>query len=246
MQQGVLFNIKRFAIHDGPGIRTTVFLKGCPQRCWWCHNPESLNPGVFDGIGETRTAAQVMQEIEKEMIFYDESGGGVTFSGGEPLMQPEFLSILMDRCKKNEIHITLDTSGCVSPIVFNSVIDKVDLFLYDLKIIDENGHKKYTGASNRFALENLETLSKKRKKTIIRFPMIPGITDADENVTAVANFVCSLKSIRDIEVLPYHRTAEQKYRRLQLENKMKGVMPPSPERTAAVKNVFRSFSLNVI
>ena len=244
--QGVLFDIKRFAIHDGPGIRTTIFLKGCPQRCWWCHNPESLNPGIEDGIGETRTAEQVMQEIEKEMIFYDESGGGVTFSGGEPLMQPEFLSVLMDRCRKQEIHITLDTTGCVPPRIFNSLLDKVDLFLYDLKIIDNSGHRKYTGASNQYALENLETLSKKKKKAIVRFPMIPGITDTIENVTAVAKFVSGLKSIHNIEVLPYHRTAEQKYRRLKLENKMKGVLPPSPERTREVKNIYKSYDLNVL
>lgn len=244
--QGILFDIKRFALHDGPGIRTTIFLKGCPQRCWWCHNPESLNPGISDGIGEPRTIDQVMREIEKEMIFYDESGGGVTFSGGEPLMQPEFLGVLMDGCREKDIHITLDTTGCVSPQVFDSLVDKVDLFLYDLKIIDEAGHKKYTGASNRFALENLQTLSKKRKKTIVRFPMIPGITDTNENVTAVARLVSGLKGIRDIDVLPYHRTAEQKYRRLKLENKMKGVMPPPPERTGEVKDIFVTYGLNVI
>lgn len=244
--QGVLFNIQRFALHDGPGIRTTIFLKGCPQRCWWCHNPESLNPGISDGIGETRTVAQVMQEIEKEMLFYDESGGGVTFSGGEPLMQPEFLGVLMDGCREKGIHIILDTSGCAFPRVFDALLDKVDLFLYDLKIIDDAGHKKYTGASNRFALENLVTLSKKRKKTIVRFPMIPGITDTDENVTAVAKFLSGLKGIRDIDVLSYHRTAEQKYRRLQLENKLKGVTPPSPERTREVKNIFETYGLNVI
>lgn len=245
MPEGVLFNIQRFALHDGPGIRTTVFLKGCPLRCKWCHNPESLNPGVSDGIGETMTAEQVMQEIEKEIIFYDESGGGVTFSGGEPLMQPDFLNVLMDKCREKDIHITLDTSGCVSPRVFDSLADKADLFLYDLKIIDDAGHKNFTGQSNKYALQNLETLSKKGKKVIIRFPLIPGITDTNENVSAVADFVSRLKSIRDIDVLPYHETAQHKYRRLNIDYKMEGMMPPSPEHTGEVKKLFETYGLNV-
>lgn len=246
MRQGVLFNIQRFALHDGPGIRTTVFLKGCPLRCNWCHNPESLNPEISDGIGETMTTEQVMKEIEKETIFYDESGGGVTFSGGEPLMQPEFLGALMDKCREKDIHVTLDTTGCVSPRVFESLADKADLFLYDLKIIDDSGHKKFTGASNKYALQNLETLSKKGKKVIIRFPLIPGITDTGENVTAVATFVSGLKGIHDIDVLPYHETARHKYRRLKMADKMEGVTPPSPERTKEIENIFETFGLNII
>ncbi len=246
MQKGVLFNIQRFALHDGPGIRTTVFLKGCPLRCRWCHNPESLNSGISDGIGETKTVEQVMREIEKEIIFYDESGGGVTFSGGEPLMQPEFLGVLMDGCREKDIHITLDTTGCVSPQVFDSLADKVDLFLYDLKIIDDTGHKKFTGASNKYALQNLETLSEKGKRVIIRFPLITGITDTTENVTAVAAFVSRLKGIHDIDVLPYHETAQHKYRHLKMDNKMEGVTPPPPERTKEIENIFETFGLKVM
>ncbi|MDQ1352319.1 MAG: pyruvate formate lyase activating enzyme [Acidobacteriota bacterium] len=242
----MLFNIQRFALHDGPGIRTTIFLKGCPLRCKWCHNPESLNPGTSDGVGETMTAEQVMKEIEKETIFYDESGGGVTFSGGEPLMQPEFLDALMDKCRQKDIHIALDTTGCVSPQVFDSLAAKADLFLYDLKIIDDAGHKKFTGSSNKYALQNLETLSKKGKRVIIRFPLIPGITDTNENVTAVAAFVSSLKGIHDINVLPYHETAQHKYRRLNLDYEMEGVTPPSPVHTKEVKKLFETYGLNVI
>lgn len=243
--QGVVFNIKRFALHDGPGIRTTVFLKGCPQACWWCHNPEGLNPGLSNGIGERKTAAQVMEEIEKEVIFYDESGGGATFSGGEPLMQPEFLAALMDECRKKQIHVALDTTGCVSPGRFNSLVDKADLFLYDLKIMDDQQHIKYTGTSNRYALENLKTLSQKEKNVIIRFPMIPGITDNDENVTAIAVFISGLRGIHHLHVLPFHRTAEQKYRRLNIEYKMNGVMPPTPERIREVKQAFEAYGLKV-
>lgn len=242
---GLLFDIKRFALHDGPGIRTTVFFKGCPLNCWWCHNPESLDPEDADGIGSRKTPAELMSEIEKEVIFYDESGGGVTFSGGEPLMQPEFLEALLEDCKAKGIHTALDTTGCVAPDVFNPLVDKVDLFLYDLKLMDDGKHKEYTGMSNQYSLENLKTLARKGKRVIVRFPMIPGITDTEENVKAVAAFVSELKKIRDITILPYHKIAEDKYRRLKLENKMKDVQEPDTDRIAAVKKTLESFGLNV-
>lgn len=246
MKQGTLFDIKRFALHDGPGIRTTVFLKGCPMRCWWCHNPESINPQAADGIGERKTAAQVIREIEKEVIFYDQSGGGVTFSGGEPMMQPEFLSVLLDYCKEREIHTALDTTGCVPPRMFDSLVEKADLFLYDLKIIDNSLHMKYTGTSNEYVLENLIGLAGKKKKVIVRFPLIPGVTDSRENLKAIGEFVSRLDSIRDIEVLPYHRIAADKYRRLKMEYKMKDVAPPGAGRIREVKEIFRSYGLNVL
>lgn len=241
--QGIIFNIKRFAFHDGPGIRTTIFLKGCPQKCWWCHNPESWNLKISNGFGEKKTDEEILLEIEKEIVFYDKSGGGVTFSGGEPLFQPEFLEALLDKCMEKEIHITLDTSGCVSPRIFNPIIDKIDLFLYDLKIMDDNNHIKYTGTSNKYVLENLKALSKKGKEVVIRFPMIPGITDTDENLVAVAAFVSSLKGIHNIDVLPYHTIAEEKYRRMKIENKMACILPPSSERIQEVKKKFESFGL---
>lgn len=244
--QGTIFNIKRFALHDGPGIRTTVFLKGCPQKCRWCHNPESFEPGISDGIGKIIASEDLFREIEKETIFYDESGGGVTFSGGEPMMQPLFLAELLDRCRETEIHTALDTTGSVPPKIFNSVVDKIDLFLYDLKLLNDADHIKYTGISNRYALENLETLSKNRKRVIVRFPMIPGITDTEENINAVAAFVSGLKGIRDIHVLPYHKTAEAKYGRLKIENKMPEVEPPPPDRIEYVKKKFESYGLHVI
>ena len=142
IEKGFIFDIKKFAIHDGPGIRSTVFLKGCPLECWWCHNPEgqNLEPEKMEGkdiVGEEVTVDWVIKEIEKDRIFYDQSGGGVTFSGGEPLMQPEFLQQLVLECKKRGIHTTLDTSGYAPADVFIPFIDIVDLFLYDLKIIDE-------------------------------------------------------------------------------------------------------------
>jgi len=243
--QGTLFNIKRFALHDGPGIRTTVFLKGCPQKCWWCHNPECFNPGISNGIGKQVTVNDVLREIEKEIIFYDESGGGVTFSGGEPAAQTEFLDALLDKCREKDIHIALDTTGCVPPPAFNSIVDKIDLFLYDLKILNEKDHIKYTGMSNKYTLENLETLSRRRKNVIVRFPMIPGITDTEENIREISVFVSGLNGIRGLDVLPYYKTAAPKYARLKIENRMTGVKPPSGERVKAVITKFESYGLKV-
>ncbi|UCH92152.1 MAG: glycyl-radical enzyme activating protein [Candidatus Aminicenantes bacterium] len=250
--QGIIFDIKRFAIHDGPGIRTTVFLKGCPMKCPWCHNPEGQkkcpergwNNGKKEIIGEKRSVDEVMREIDKEVVFYDESKGGVTFSGGEPLVQPKFLQALLQECRKRDIHTTLDTTGYVSPRIFKSIIDKVDLFLYDLKIMDEQTHIRYTGVSNRPVIENLRILSKKGKKVIIRFPVIPGITDTKENIKKLGTFVASLKNIDEIDLLPYHRTAEGKYRHLKKENKMKemAVMPPTDEQMNKIQRLFEKYT----
>jgi len=250
MIKGIIFDIKRFSINDGPGIRTTVFFKGCPMRCVWCHNPESQKPapqktGDRGTIGEEKSFAEILREIEKETIFHDQSGGGVTFSGGEPLAQPKLLGVLLDECRRMGIHTAVDTSGCVPPGIFNSIIDKPDLFLYDLKIMDESKHVKFTGVSNRNVLKNLKTLSKKRKNVIIRFPVIPGITDGEENIRAVCRFASSLK-FRRIDLLPYHRTAEAKYKRLGLKNRMKGVKTPSDEHMAETERVFCKYAKTMI
>jgi pyruvate formate lyase activating enzyme len=186
-----------------------------------------------------------MHEIEKEVLFYEESRGGVTFSGGEPLEQAEFLDALLDECKKNEIHTAVDTTGDVPPDIFNSIIDKTDLFLYDLKIMDDSKHIKYTGESNRFTLQNLKTLSQKGKRIIIRFPVIPGITDSEDNIKAVGMFISSLRNIREIDLLPYHRTADSKYKRLERKNKMRKIMPPTDKSMNEVKRLFEKYTRNV-
>jgi pyruvate formate lyase activating enzyme len=250
--QGIIFDIKRFALHDGPGIRTTVFLKGCPMKCPWCHNPESqkkcpervANNGKKEIIGEKRSVNEILAEIEKEVVFYDESKGGVTFSGGEPLAQPQFLRELLKQCRKRDIHTTLDTTGYVSSKTFKSIMDKVDMFLYDLKIMDDKKHIQCTGVSNRLVLENLKILSKKGKKVIVRFPVIPGITDTEDNIKAMATFVSSLKNISEIDLLPYHRIAEGKYHHLKKENKMKemAVMPPTDEHMDKIQRLFEKYT----
>ncbi|OYT13869.1 MAG: hypothetical protein B6I19_02890 [Bacteroidetes bacterium 4572_114] len=163
--RGIVFDIKRFAIHDGPGIRTTIFLKGCPLKCWWCHNPESQDIKTFtdvktivlDGapfekqeeIGKLMSVEELLEIIEKESVFYDESGGGVTFSGGEPLLQHEFLLEILKALKQKNIHTTVDTCGFAKWEIFEQIIDYTDLFLYDLKHIDQKKHKLFTGADNK-------------------------------------------------------------------------------------------------
>jgi pyruvate formate lyase activating enzyme len=254
-QSGYIFDIKRFAIHDGPGIRTTVFLKGCPMKCRWCHNPESqaFQPQQTAGgqiLGSKKTVAQVMAEIEKEIIFYDTSNGGVTFSGGEPMAQPDFLMALLKECKKKEIHTAVDTTGDVSPDIFNALAQYVDLFLYDLKLMDEQQHIAYTGVSNRFVHLNLkylanQNLANQDKDIVVRFPVIPGITDSVANIEAAATFISSLKTIREINLLPYHRTAEAKYKRLNIPYRMVDVNPPGEKQMDFVKEIFEKCTKNI-
>ncbi len=255
-ETGIIFDLKRFAIHDGPGIRTTVFLKGCPLRCWWCHNPESqkLAQEIY-GFGNSRrcasahdssngqtigrevTVPEVMAEVEKDVLFYDESGGGVTFSGGEPLMQPDFLSELLQACRQRAIHTAVDTTGCTDWSVIARINEYVDLFLYDLKLMDEHLHRKYTGVSNKGILRNLHKLCKAGAGIIIRVPIIPGITETQENLQQLAAFVASLPGVQEINLLPYNGIGESKYQRLARASKLGHLETQSPQRMREIKSM---------
>jgi pyruvate formate lyase activating enzyme len=281
MLNGAIFDIKRYAINDGPGIRTTVFFKGCPLDCWWCHNPESRTRqpqmmyrknrcsscgecvfacpnGVIhlDGIifnqpgscqdcgecarvcvygarelvGRTMTVEQVMAEIERDVVFYDQSGGGVTFSGGEPLIQRKFLMELLRCCKEHEIHTTLDTSGYAAWKMIAEAAQLTDLFLYDLKCIDDEKHKRYTGVSNRSILSNLQRLTEAGAAVIVRIPLIPGINDDEDNLIHTQQFLAGLPGLVGVEVLPYHDIARAKYATLGLEYRLPGTITPTLER----------------
>jgi pyruvate formate lyase activating enzyme len=242
---GMIFNIQRYSIHDGPGIRTTVFLKGCPLRCWWCHNPESQRLEPESVFGKTMMVQAVMTEIEKDVLFFDESGGGVTFSGGEPLMQPEFLQALLESCKQQDIHTAIDTSGYAAPEILHAIIPLVDLVLYDLKIMDDASHRKYTGVSNHSILANLHKITESRKPVWIRFPVIPNITDTRQNVLDMITFLADRKNIQQINLLPYHRIAEGKYQTLQQEYKMAGVLPPLEDQLQALQAEFAQHGFQV-
>lgn len=186
-------------------------------------------------IGREMTVTEVMTAIEKDVIFYDDSGGGVTFSGGEPLMQAGFLFALMDACRQREIHTILDTCGYAPAKTFQTAFEKADGILFDLKLMDAAAHKKYTGVSNALILDNLRA-AVKSGKVQIRFPVIPGITDDVENIDRIAEFAASAGNIKRFDLLPYHRTAAAKYKRLGLENRMAGRVPPSKEQIHAIKD----------
>lgn len=185
-------------------------------------------------IGKEMTTAEVMREIEKDRVFFDQSGGGVTFSGGEPLLQHEFLLSLLQACKMKFIHTTIDTSGYVSPAIFELVSQCVDLFLFDLKTLDDAKHKKYTGVSNRVILENLRRLAQWHKHIIVRIPVIPGVNDDASNIHQVASFVLSLGTVSEIHLLPYHRIGTDKYHGLGRGDPVYAADSPSAENMSRI------------
>jgi len=262
MNTGIIFDIKRYAIHDGPGIRTTVFLKGCAASCWWCHNPESQSGDIeevrrynrFDDVnfeeteilGIRMSVEDVIAEIKKDLVFFDESGGGVTFSGGEPLFQAEFLRELLITSQNAGIHTTLDTTGYAPTDIFNSIIKPVDLFLYDIKFINDQLHQKYAGVSNSIILDNLHTLIKIKKPVRLRLPLIPEITDHEKNIAEIANYIVNLNhGGLDIDILPYHKIARHKYEKLEKEYLMGNTTPPSDKKMQEIKTILESFGFNV-
>jgi len=237
---GFISNIQRFTVHDGPGIRLTVFFQGCPLACWWCHNPECIR----DFHNQDHSGAkefsekQLLNEIQKELVFMDESGGGVTFSGGEPLWQPDFLKKMLIACREEEIHTAVDTSGLTSQKVIESILDKPDLFLFDLKIIKDELHRKYTGVSNQVILRNLKILSKTHQNVIIRIPLVPGITDTEENINDILQLLAGMPNLRKVNLLPYHGMAKSKYARLNMPYKLSGLDGPDEKRNQEIKEIF--------
>lgn len=289
MYTGIIFNIQKYSIHDGPGIRTTVFLKGCPLSCIWCHNPESQSfaPEIMlygkrcigcgkctevckhgalldrdkctscgkcaevchakarELAGKVMTVPEVIAQIDKDSIFYEESGGGVTFSGGEPLSQPEFLLELLAQCKKNEYHTAVDTSGYGAAETIKSISGMTDLFLYDLKLIDDDKHIKYTGVSNKLILENLQVISQLGKSIIIRIPLIPGINDDESNIKASARIIQGTPGIEQVNILPYHNIAADKYNRLGKQSRLMEIPVPSGEYMESVAEKFLEYGIKV-
>jgi pyruvate formate lyase activating enzyme len=260
--RGLIFDIKKYSLHDGPGIRTTVFLCGCPLTCWWCQNPEGQKLDLDEAlkirrkskssltstkelIGREASVEEIVAEIERDRVFYEESGGGVTFSGGEPLTQHVFLNGLLDACLKLKIATALETCGYASWEVVRKIKDKIDLFLYDLKLMDEEEHRKYTGASNAQILSNLTKLDGEGKNIVVRFPVIPEITDTEDNISRVAEFVGGLKTVGEIDLLPYNKLGKGKYEKLSRLNLLTDLEPPSPERMSQLSERFKVLGLKV-
>lgn len=262
-ETGFIFDIKKYSINDGPGIRTTIFFKGCPLKCWWCHNPESQRalPEKFDGcssrwnsiqdssrkdfIGSEISKQELMTEIEKDFPFYEESNGGVTFSGGEPMMQIDFLSALLSDCKKKDINAAVDTTGYTDFSNIEKIYNATDIFLYDLKFIDNKKHMLYTGVSNGKILENLKRLCSMGKKVILRIPIIPTITDTENNLNETINFISLLENTPEVNLLPYHKSAGAKYEKMKMGNKLSHLEPPTDEEMNSIKNKFMNVTHTV-
>ncbi len=218
MTQGIIFDIREFAVHDGPGIRTTVFLKGCPLACQWCHNPEGQSrlPQAMKGPGGTRLAGKAYSADELAAILNRQAAilraneGGVTFSGGEPLMQAAFVAEVIDRLEGVQ-HVLLDTCGCGSEKNFRLLLGRVNLVYYDLKLIDRQAHRRYTGRVNDRILANFKILAASGVPYVVRVPLVPGVTDTDANLAAIAGIVAGKPGLLEVNLLPYNRAAGAKY-----------------------------------
>ena len=283
MSKGTVFNLQRFSTQDGPGVRTTVFLKGCPLACAWCHNPESQAPqaeilrmenrcmgcglcpeaerregvarksardleacptGALQQVGQDLEAAALVQELLRDRIFFDDSGGGVTLSGGEPLLQAPFAIETLRLLKRESVHTALDTCGFGSWEDLRGAAEWSDLILYDLKLMDEARHREATGQSNRMILDNLRSLAEAHRTLWIRVPVIPGINDDDANLEATARFLAPLPGVRKVDLLPYHGTGAAKFARLGKAYTLNQLRPPTRQRLEEVAGIFRARGLD--
>ena len=296
MSETLIFDIKRYAINDGPGIRIVIFLKGCNLNCAWCHNPEGISAEAermyapskcikcgtcvlactknaltltSEGIitdtdlcrlcgncaevcptkaielsGKLQTITGIMDEIEKERIFFDHSGGGVTFSGGEPLMHYDFLIELLDECGRRGIHRVVDTAGLANTDLLMDVARRTDLFLYDLKMMDSARHQKWTGVPNEKILENLQVLAETGANIIIRIPLIGNVNDDIENMTQTARFISALAGQpKVVNLLPYHKIAQHKYGKLGRLEDFRLLEEPSSASQLRAIAIFQGFGI---
>lgn len=293
---GKIFNIQHFSTEDGPGIRTTVFMKGCPLRCRWCANPESQSPqrqlanrssvcihclacvsacrsgalsedngkikidralctdcgscvnmcptGAMFFYGGEKTVDEVFDEVSRDAGYYEKSGGGVSVSGGECMMQPEFVSQLLRRCRQAGFHTVLDTCGCFSEQALRMVWDWVNLVLFDIKLIDPLRHKEYTGSDNALIHSNLRLMLDRGMSVIIRVPVIPGVNDSEAELGAIARFVASLDCSLHVDLLPYHRFGERKYEMLGMEYALRGVSAPDDAAKEGYLKIMECYGLD--
>ena len=236
--KGRIFNIQRFSIHDGPGVRTIVFLKGCPLRCRWCCNPESqewkfetmVTAGVPKNVGRDVTVGEVLKEIERDRIYYRRSGhGGVTLSGGECLWQPDFSAALLKACKQAGISTAIETTGYADMDVIRKILPYVDTVLMDIKHTNGEKHKEFTTRDNELILENAKHIAREANELIIRTPVIPTFNDGEEEIRSIARFARSLDGVKEMHLLPYHRIGSDKYAGLGRTYTMSHIQVPTKE-----------------
>lgn len=233
--KGRIFNIQRFSIHDGPGVRTIIFLKGCPLRCRWCCNPESqdwktetiVTAGVAKTVGQEVTVGEIMEEIQRDRVYYNRSGGGgITLSGGECLWQPRFSLALLQAAKELGISTAIETTGYADMEVIRSMLPYIDTVLMDIKHTDGAKHKAYTTKDNALILENARHIAKEAKELIVRTPVIPTFNDTPEEIRSIAEFAVSLGTVKQMHLLPYHRIGSDKYAGLGREYTMAHIKVP--------------------
>lgn len=236
---GRIFDIQRFSLHDGPGIRTIVFLKGCPLRCRWCCNPESqawdthvmkMKDKPEKLMGRDVTAGEVMETVLRDMPYYTRSGGGLTLSGGEALGQPEFARALLILAQNAGLNTCIETSGYASRATLTSVLPHIDTVLMDIKHLNSEKHEEYTGKPNALILENARFIAENAKELIIRVPVIPTFNDTEGEIREIARFARTLPNVKRLHLLPYHRLGQDKYDALGRDYGMRGLEPLSDER----------------
>jgi pyruvate formate lyase activating enzyme len=287
----------RYCVHDGPGIRTAVFLKGCPLHCSWCHNPEGQSKGIelsfredrcvrcgdcfdlcpngavvkeVDGyrlvretcrvcgtcadscyaearelVGREMTVREVLNEILKDLAFFDQSGGGVTFTGGEPLLQTDFLEALLRSCQMHGIHTALETSGFCDWETMERIAAIADLFLYDIKLMDDEAHRRFTGVGNEQILGNLARLSGSGNDVVVRMPVLPGINDHEANLQSILHFLTTRTAVREIHLLPFHRIGRDKSLRLGRQSTVPDLPMVETEQLNAISTLFQQGGLRV-
>lgn len=284
MQRPLIFNIQKFSIHDGPGIRTTIFFKGCPLSCKWCHNPESQSyekeilvhkerctscgrcqkncpagnkpclscescvdacyHNAREVIGKAYTVQELVSEIQKDRPFYEQSGGGVTLSGGEVMTHIDFVEELVKACRQQGISVAIDTCGYAPWESFMRIIEDVDIFLYDVKCVDKEDHRKYIGKNNDLILENLKKLSDYGANINLRLPLIRGINTDDKHIEQVLDVISNL-TITSINLLPYHNFAAGKYKKINMEYLSEIFSRPSDERVAEIQSRFKEANYKI-
>jgi pyruvate formate lyase activating enzyme len=294
---GIVTNIQRFSIHDGPGIRTTVFLKGCNLRCFWCHNPETLKPKpelqvfpsrcigcgvcfercpqgaheIVDGrrvyhrdrcvvcgtcvdtcyaealvlVGERKTVDEVVEVVLRDRPFYETSGGGVTLSGGEPLLQIDFSRAILARCKEEGLHTAIETAASFSWERVAAILSVTDLVMLDIKLMDPVAHRAHTGVSNERILDNARRLGELDLPLIVRTPVVPGVNDDEDAIASVADFCAQLPNLLYYELLPFHPMAQSKYDSLDMSYRAQGLEPPSKERMEVLAEAARGSGIEV-